>query len=62
MTISELRLALDLSFDDKAKVLKRHASLLSNKKYLFIDSADWSCHLFDGNGNEDDIRKILILH
>ena len=58
MTISELRLALDIGFDHKSDVLKRHAKQMSNKKYLFVDSFDGKCYLFGRNGNEDDISKL----
>ena len=58
MTISELRLALDLSFDHKANVLKQHTRQMFNGSYLFVDSVDGSCYLFDKDGNEDDISKL----
>jgi hypothetical protein len=61
MTISELRLALDLSFDDKAKVLRQHAKWMSNSNYLFVDSSNGECYLFDEDGNEDDICKLTYI-
>ena len=61
MTISELRLALDLDFNDKAEVLKRHAKRMSNGSYLFVDSSNGECYLFDVNGNEVDIDKLAYI-
>lgn len=59
MTISELRLALDLSFDSKVDVLERCARwMLSNGNYLFVDLSNRECYLFDRDGNEDDIAKL----
>ena len=58
MTISELRLALDLSFDSKIEVLKRCAKQMLASGYLFVDSSNGKFYLFDRNGNEDDIAKL----
>ena len=58
MTISELRLALDLNFDNKAKVLDIYTKQMHDKKHLFVDSSNGKCYLFDEDGNEDDVSKL----
>lgn len=62
MTISEFRIALDLGSDSKAEVLEQYATQMSDGNYLFVDSTDGSCHLFDGDGNKDDISKLTYIN
>jgi hypothetical protein len=38
--------------------LKDVASKCSNNGYLFVDSSNGRCYLFDRNGNEDDVKKL----
>ena len=57
MSIHELKIYLDLSLDSKSKVLDKYA-----KKfyfcYVFVDSEDGQCYLFDEYGNEKDVLAI----
>ena len=57
MTIAELRIQLDLQPENRISILKGAASKCSNG-YLFVDSSDGHCYLFNRNGNEDDVKKI----
>ena len=57
MTIHELHIQLDLQPENKINVLK-NAARKCNEGYLFVDSNDGHCYLFDRNGNEDDVKKI----
>ncbi len=57
MTINELHIQLDLQPENKINVLNDVASKCS-KGYLFVDSLDGHCYLFDENGNEDDVKKL----
>ena len=57
MTINELHIQLDLQPENKIGILE-DAATKCNEGYLFVDSNDGHCYLFDENGNEDDIKKI----
>ena len=57
MTITELHIKLDLQPENKINILK-DAARKCNEGYIFVDSSDGHCYLFDENGNEDDIKKI----
>ena len=57
MTISELYIQLDLQLENKINVLE-NAALKCSIGYLFVDSLDGHCYLFDENGNEDDVKKL----
>ena len=57
MTIDELHIKLDLQYENKINILK-DVAIKCNEGYLFIDSSNGHCYLFDKNGNEDDIKKI----
>jgi len=57
MTINELQVQLDISLGNETEVLKQHASKTSYG-YLFIDSNDGQCYLFNKHGHLDDIRKV----
>ena len=61
MTISELQILLDLHYGNELDVLKEHASL-TDYGYLFVDSENGQCYLFDENGKMDDIKKIKKLY
>ena len=61
MTINELYIQLDLQSENKINILKNIARKCS-KGYLFIDSSDGHCYLFDENGNEDDIKKLITIN
>ena len=56
MTINELRIQLDLH-DDKRSILNHAAAKVTNK-YLFVDSEDGQCYLFDKDGNQMDISNL----
>ena len=51
MTISELHIQIDLQPENRIDILKDVARKY-NKEYLFIDSLDGHCYLFDRNGND----------
>ena len=57
MTIDEFQIQLDISSGNELEVLKRYASKASYG-YLFVDSNDGQCYLFDKYGKLDDISKI----
>ena len=57
MTINELRIQLDLQSENRIDILEDVARKY-NEGYLFVDSLDGHCYLFDKNGNEADIKKI----
>ena len=58
MTINELHIKFDLQPENRINILKDVAVYCDNGKYLFVDSSDGHCYLFDRNGNEDDIKKL----
>lgn len=55
MTVDELKILLDIS--DPGDVLKSNAKECSNG-WLFVDSNDGHCYLFDRNGKEKDIHNL----
>ena len=57
MTINELHIQLDLQPENKIGILE-DAATKCNEGYLFVDSSDGHCYLFDRNGNEDDVKKL----
>lgn len=57
MTITELHIQLDLQPESKIDILENAAAYCSNG-YLFVDSSDGRCYLFNKNGIEDDVKKI----
>ena len=57
MTINELRIQLDFYPENRIDILENTARKCSNG-YLFVDSLDGHCYLFDKNGNEDDVKKL----
>ena len=57
MTINELHIQFDLQPESKINILKNIARKCS-KGYLFVDSSDGHCYLFDEDGNEDDVKKL----
>ena len=57
MTINELYIQIDLQPENKINILEDVAAYCG-KEYLFVDSSDGHCYLFDENGNEDDVKKI----
>ena len=59
MTVTEFQILLDLHYGNEYDVLEEHASL-TYYGYLFIDSENGQCYLFDKNGKIDDIKKIVI--
>ena len=62
MTIAELQILLDLNYDNELDVLEEHAyAYLTRYGYLFVDSEDGQCYLFNENGKIDDITKMKIL-
>ena len=60
MTISELQIQLDISTENATKVLKQYAHKISYGfyGYLFVDSDDGQCYLFDEHGHLDDISNV----
>ena len=60
MTIDELQILLDISSENEIEVLKQCASK-TNYGYLFVDSCDGQCYLFDKRGKLDDINKVKII-
>ena len=61
MTITELHIKLDLQPENKINILK-DAARKCNEGYIFVDSSDGHCYLFDENGNEDDIKKLITIN
>ena len=57
MTINELRIQLDLYPENKINILKDIAQEC-DEGYLFVDSSNGHCYLFNENGNEDDVKKV----
>ena len=57
MTITELHIQLDLQPENRIDILE-DVAYKYNTRYLFVDSSDGHCYLFDENGNEDDVKKI----
>ena len=57
MTINELHIQLDLQSENQIGILKNIAANCC-KGYLFVDSSDGYCYLFNKNGNEDDVKKL----
>ena len=58
MTINELHIQLDLQPENRIDILKDVAAYCG-KEYLFVDSSDGHCYLFDENGNENNIKKLM---
>ena len=58
MTIDELQIQLDISLGNELEVLKQQAHETSIGCYVFIDSNDGQCYLFDKHRKLDDISKI----
>jgi len=59
MTINELRIQLDLQPENRIDILNDlNVARKCDEEYLFVDSNDGHCYLFDRNGNEDDVKKI----
>ena len=61
MSIAELQILLDLNYENEVDVLKEHTSWITYD-YLFVDSDDGHCYLFDENGKIDDIKKLKVLN
>ena len=57
MTISKLKILLDLNKGNEQDVLEEHACL-TDHGYLFVNSEDGQCYLLDHDGQLDDIKKI----
>ena len=57
MTINELCIQLDLQPENRIDILE-NAAFKCDNGYLFVDSSDGHCHLFDTDGNEDKIKKL----
>ena len=57
MTINELQIQLDLNQDHQVDVLNDFAYKQS-KYFLFVDSEDGQCYLFDKNGNQIGISNL----
>ena len=58
MTINELHIKLDLYLENRIDILKDTAKRC-DVGYLFVDSLSGHCYLFDKNGNEDDVKKLM---
>ena len=58
MSITELKIYLDLSPKSKSKTLDKYAKKFDLSSYFFIDSEDGQCYLFDEYGNEKDVSVI----
>ena len=57
MTLDELQIQLDVSSGNEIEVLKQHTCNISNG-YLFVDSSNGHCYLYDIYGKLDDISKV----
>ena len=57
MTLDELQIQLDIHSGNEIEVLKQHARKIDNG-YLFVDSTNGQCYLFDRHGKQDNISKI----
>ena len=66
MTYLELQIQFDMNPDNRVRIL-RHIDICRLTRYgylygyLFVDSVDGQCYLFDENGQEDDISKVKII-
>ena len=60
MTFSELQILLDISKGNEVDVLEKHTKEI-DIGYIFVDSEDGQCWLFDKNGKIADIKKITTL-
>ena len=58
MSITELKIYLDLSPKSKSKTLDKYAKKFDLSSYFFIDSEDGQCYLFDRYGKEKDVSLI----
>ena len=58
--LEELQVSLNLNLSDKTKILS-DAGRKYNNNYWFIVTDDGNCHLFDNDGNLDDIAKVKCL-
>ena len=59
MTITELQIQLDLNLDNRIAILKNvDTCRYIDIGYLFVDSEDGQCYLFDRNGYLNDISKV----
>ena len=57
MTLDELQIQLDISLGNELEVLKQYAYKTSYG-YLFVDSYNGQCYLFNEHGHLDDISKV----
>ena len=63
MTITELKILIDLHYRNERNVLKEHASWITLCNcYLFVDSEDGHCYLLDENGKIDDVKTLKALY
>ena len=60
MTINELHIQLDLRPENKINVLEDVARKC-NEGYLFVDSSNGQCYLFNEDGNEVNIKKLTTI-
>ena len=59
MTYLELQIQLDLNPDNRVNILENvDTCRLTRYGYLFVDSGDGQCYLFDEDGNLDNISKV----
>ena len=57
MTFNELQIQLDISSGNEIEVLKQHTYKTSHG-YLFVDSYNGQCYLFNEHGHLNDISKV----
>ena len=57
MIINELKIQFDISLGNELEVLKQHAHK-TRYGYIFVDSSDGQCYLFDEHRKIDDINKV----
>ena len=57
MTINELHIQFDLQPENRIDILE-DASKRCDEGYLFVDSNNGHCYLFDEDGNKDDVKKL----
>ena len=57
MTIDEFQILLDLNKGNEKAVLEEHCHQIYGN-WLFVDSNDGQCHLFDKNGKMLDIKML----
>ena len=62
MTVTELQILLDLNYENEVDVLDKYAVLIEYGCYLFVDSEDGQCYLFDKNGKMDDVKTLKVLY